>query len=219
MIREYRTIDKSGWRDGAWQNEPDKVQWVDEATGLDCLIVRNGGGALCGYVGVPEGHPWHGLDYMSCTQRPTCDDRWCEHSPETLASVHGGITFAASCFDPSRERFAEFQRRMEASTKEVKKYPRGDAADRLKRLGHLVGDYDAWREHVEATAICHVAADGRPDHVWWFGFDCAHSGDLCPKYDQYWRQSIPGLGDTYRNLEYVRRETQRLAAQLLAVVA
>lgn len=48
--------------DGPWVEEPDKAQWVDEATGLDCLIVRNPrAGHLCGYVGVPPGHPWHGV--------------------------------------------------------------------------------------------------------------------------------------------------------------
>lgn len=65
---------------GPWTEEPDKAQWVDDTTGLDCLIVRNPMGALCGYVGVPPGHPWHGQDY---------DD--------VHASVHGGLTFSNSC--------------------------------------------------------------------------------------------------------------------------
>jgi hypothetical protein len=34
---EYRTIDKSQWGPGPWQDEPDKKQWQDEATGLPCL--------------------------------------------------------------------------------------------------------------------------------------------------------------------------------------
>lgn len=66
---------------GPWDNEPDKAQWIDEATGLDCLMVRNPFGALCGYVGVQPGHPWHGQDY---TVLPDVD-------------VHGGLTFADSC--------------------------------------------------------------------------------------------------------------------------
>lgn len=49
--------------DGPWCDEPDKIQWIDETTDLDCLIVRAvTTGALCGYVGVPPGHPWHGMD-------------------------------------------------------------------------------------------------------------------------------------------------------------
>lgn len=51
------------WREveGPWQQEPDKVQWVDEATGLPCLVVRAQDGHLCGYVGVDSEHPAHRL--------------------------------------------------------------------------------------------------------------------------------------------------------------
>lgn len=80
---EYRTIDKSAWPRGPWDNEPDKMQWQDEATGLPCLIVRGPSGALCGYVGVPEGHKWHGQDYDNC---------------EPCPDVHGGLTFASACY-------------------------------------------------------------------------------------------------------------------------
>ena len=45
---EYRTIDKSQWGEGPWQDEPDKIQWQDEETGLPCLIVRGHMGFLCG---------------------------------------------------------------------------------------------------------------------------------------------------------------------------
>lgn len=47
-------------RDEPWTDEPDKAQWVDESTGLDCLIVRAWHGALCGYVGVRPTHPLYG---------------------------------------------------------------------------------------------------------------------------------------------------------------
>ena len=78
-------FNKGDWGPGAWLNEPDKVQWIDETTGLDCLIVRNNGGALCGYVGVLPGHPWHGKGYS---------DIDCE-----LADVHGGLTVANKCHE------------------------------------------------------------------------------------------------------------------------
>lgn len=63
--KRYRTMDKSDWGPGAWQKEPDKLQWQDKATGLPCLIVRNRMGALCGYVGVAKGHPDYRKDYHS----------------------------------------------------------------------------------------------------------------------------------------------------------
>ena len=58
-MKTFKTKDKTNWPSrGPWDNEPDKAQWIDEASGYDCLIVRGGGGALCGYVGVPEYLSW-----------------------------------------------------------------------------------------------------------------------------------------------------------------
>ena len=68
---------------GPWTDEPDKAQWVDPDTGLDCLVVRNYMGGLCGYVGVPADHPDFGVEY---------DD--------VDVSVHGGLTFAGRCWTP-----------------------------------------------------------------------------------------------------------------------
>lgn len=70
----------------------------------------------------------------------------------------------------------------------------------------------------EATGICHVPGDGEPDHVWWLGFDCAHSGDHGP--DDATRSRTKGgiwaLGpmSTYKTLQYVKAECCRLAWQL-----
>jgi hypothetical protein len=144
---QWTFIDKSAWPRGPWDDEPDKMQWLDEATGLPCLIVRGPlAGALCGYVGVPEGHPCFGVEYDA----PGVD-------------VHGGLTFAGPC-DPDR-----------------------------------------------AHGICHVVEPGEPDGVWWLGFDCAHGGDLAPAFEAALRDV---LGDEYRDLDYVRAECARLAAQL-----
>lgn len=77
---EYRTIDKSTWGAGPWQDEPDKMQYADPVTGLPCLIVRGPQGSLCGYVGVAEGHPYYKQDGYSFD-----------------VDVHGGITFTNSC--------------------------------------------------------------------------------------------------------------------------
>jgi hypothetical protein len=88
QTKEWRFIDKAGWGEGPWQDEPDKVQWQDEATGLPCLIRRNGAsGALCGYVGVPEGHPWFGRDYSDLLS----------------IEVHGGLTYSDLCDSDDKE--------------------------------------------------------------------------------------------------------------------
>lgn len=78
--KEWTNVNKSKWGDGPWQSEPDKMQFPDEATGLPCLIVRNNSGALCGYVGVPEGHP-----------------AYKKHYDDVSADVHGGLTFSDQC--------------------------------------------------------------------------------------------------------------------------
>lgn len=163
------TIDKTTWGPGPWQDEPDYLHWVDEATNLDCLVVRAGsGGHLCGYVGVPEGHPWHGRGYSECTRTPPCEDGWCEHSPDGQTNAHGGITYASAC----------------------------------------------------SGRICHHAP-GRPEPVWWFGFDCAHCDDIGPAMEARMAHlQLPNFrGDRreYRTLAYVQSECAKLAAQLAAV--
>jgi hypothetical protein len=52
-------IDKADWGDGPWQYEPDRVHFDDPATRLPCRVERHAMyGHLCGYVGLPVGHPW-----------------------------------------------------------------------------------------------------------------------------------------------------------------
>lgn len=67
--------------------------------------------------------------------------------------------------------------------------------------------------------VCHVPEPGEPDAVWWFGFDCAHFGDLSPGMLQY-RSSFGReltRSETYRDFDYVKREVERLAEQLAEV--
>ncbi len=96
---QWTTQDKTTWPAGPWHDEPDKIQWQDPATGLACLIHRGGGGALCGYVGVPSSHPWHGHSYdqrVSCTN--DCDPDYCyDHEIDGRISVHGGLTYSGAC--------------------------------------------------------------------------------------------------------------------------
>lgn len=104
--------------------EPDEERF--EAHGLACHILRHRVlGHLCGYVGLPAGHPLHG-----------------ETNPLRIdVEVHGGVTYG--------------------------------------------------RKHT--------------DGLYWVGFDCSHYGDLTPG----------GVdGGTYRTIEYVRKETRKLARQL-----
>lgn len=85
---ESSYIDKSSWGAGPWQEEPDKREWRHPDNGLPCLIVRGPHGALCGYVGCPPGHPFHGADGFG--GEPACLD------------VHGGITFGDKCAEDGK---------------------------------------------------------------------------------------------------------------------
>lgn len=90
--KTWTTEDKSTWGDGPWQQEPDKEQFADEATGLPCLVKRShASGALCGYVGVPEGHPWFSVGYGALEEDG--------NAPE----VHGGLTYADFCQEGPEE--------------------------------------------------------------------------------------------------------------------
>lgn len=176
FVEEYHeVVDRSKWPAGPWDGEPDKAVWVDEATGLDCMIVRQGNsGHLCGYVGVGPDHPWHATTYSTCTVG--CDEGWCGHTPESRLEVHGGITFSERCHpDP-------------------------------KGPGH---------------GICHLARPGRPEPVWWFGFDCAHYMDLQPLILSTLGREVlddsPLGNGTYRTVGYVVGECEDLARQLAGV--
>lgn len=81
-IKRYTTFDKKAlFGVGPWEGEPDKIQFIHEESGYDALIVRNQGlGNLCGYVGVPEGHP--------------AFEKECG---EIGVAVHGGLTFSNFC--------------------------------------------------------------------------------------------------------------------------
>lgn len=73
----------------------------------------------------------------------------------------------------------------------------------------------------EATSVCHVPGPGDPEHVWWFGFNCAGEADLNPVEAAEARARGAGdeqfRGKTYRTLGYVAHCCAELAAQLVAV--
>jgi hypothetical protein len=187
--KQYTYVDKSKWKRGIWDSEPDKIQFEDEATKMPCLIVRGPSGSLCGYVGVSEGHPLFGIDYSSCSLKEAkpkgitegdekfgewsrersrkqliCSEKgYCSHTPESILEVHGGITFTSFC-----------------------------------------------HESKDHHGICHIPAKGEPDKVWWFGFDCAHSGDESPAYDRISSDDYA----SYKDIDYVKSEIAGLAKQL-----
>lgn len=70
-------VDRSEWNRGPWDDEPDEVLWIDDNTGLPCMMMRNHAGAWCGYVG---------------TERAM---------DSTYMSVHGGINWCRKMGAPT----------------------------------------------------------------------------------------------------------------------
>ena len=159
--------DKTRWRagHGVWDDEADKIQFVDATTGFDCLIVRvPHTGSLCGYVGVSEAHPLFGKEYDFCPI--SCGALYCEHCPDHVLNAPGGITFSNFC-----------------------------------------------QEHDNGLPeVCHVAQTGRPERAYWFGFDCAHAGDLMPAIGRI--HEGDRYKDVYRDANKVHVGCANLAVEL-----
>jgi hypothetical protein len=62
-VEQHCTDKKPTAKQGEWNLEPDKVIFKDLQTGYYCLVARNKLGVLCGYVGIPKGHPSWRKDY------------------------------------------------------------------------------------------------------------------------------------------------------------
>jgi hypothetical protein len=79
--------------------------------------------------------------------------------------------------------------------------------------GGLTFAAECHKADAPCRGICHIPAPGEPEHLWWFGFDCAHGGDIMPVHH------LPNFGgETYRAVPYVKAEVASLARQLAACV-
>jgi hypothetical protein len=187
--REWNFVDKSKWGVGPWADEPDKVQWVDKKTGLPCLAVRHpSAGHWCGYVGVTPEHPLFGVGYSERSEKL---EAALEARKQRSVGDNPGMGVLLALLSG-----------------EVEPTP-----DRALEVHGGITFADRCHGDPEGHTICHVAEAGEPE-VFWFGFDCAHAGDLSPAYRTYFREPSP---DRYRPLGYVRDECRKLAAQLKAI--
>lgn len=194
-------IDKSSWGPGPWDHEPDVLRYVID--GFACFVNRPTlHGALCGYVAIPPGHPWHGKDH---------DDI---HEADPDLEVHGGLTFSnltsgdyrfvPSCFCPDE---AEFQAAIEKSP--------DDDTTRL-----VYADWLCEEGRYEDEMLMRQNPE-----LWWIGFDCAHAFDFQPGMAAHTGRSYHGhnletgsgsglhSGEVYRDLNYVKGEIAKLAAR------
>ena len=237
----WRTMDKSTWGAGPWQDEPDKLQWPDPATGAPCMMIRGQAtGAWCGYVGVFPSHPWHGLDLGDCilpdakrrgvkmgdaqlpswisarlAERMTCGYDRCTHTPEWLLDVHGGLSFSGMSTPLTPDVWMRWHTELVSRREEARLFPQGDAARYLAEWSGALDSFKTWATMNESRGICHVREPhDPPDAVWWFGFDCAHADDMAPFLMSLSRalRNLPGA--EYRTMTFVQSEVSSLAGQL-----
>lgn len=179
------------WGEGAWEDEPDKVQWIDGESGLHCIILRAGvDGSLNGYVAVHEGHPCHGHDLGH--RRPLVDED--EFGPAIWAEGEEPDSRGPGCRSSCLGQDIELH-------------------NALNFAGPSVDPVD---QDEEGRSRC-LAGDITSGSHWWFGFDNGHAGDGTPAMH---RASIAGAWSNnwpYRDVVFVGRECVKLARQLAEI--
>jgi hypothetical protein len=83
MEAVYHVPDMKPKAAGPWRQEAEKVAWTDSETGLACIIRRDRGGHLCGFVAIGADHPLFGFDSRAI--------------PRALVSVHAGLNYSELC--------------------------------------------------------------------------------------------------------------------------
>jgi hypothetical protein len=202
MVREIKKELKSKMPEGIWQEEPDYQHWIDEETGLDCLIVRNSGGALCGYVGIPQSHPFYSFGYSDCilptASLPTEEEKK-KHKQEQITFYTEHLKYPR---DKAEKFYEVFARYFDEKRKCSEEWCQHKPESILSAHGGITygGPGNTYIKHPENQLL------------WWFGFDCAHSGDYRPARNYEWSDD-----GEYRNLEYVMFECKELAKQLMTI--
>ena len=93
---------------GPWTGEADKVGWIDQHTGMACIILRRSNGTLSGYVAVTPNHPLHGYRHDAI--------------PGALEIlVHGGLSYAEPCEETRPERISVCHVRIRKTPKVTRK--------------------------------------------------------------------------------------------------
>jgi len=102
-LQVYHNPDRRPSGDGPWNNEADKVSWIDNETGLGCIMLRQKNGTISGYVGVSPEHPLFGYEADAVPV-------------DVSNTVHGGVTYGKACEVNRFERRAHGKPRQERYT-------------------------------------------------------------------------------------------------------
>lgn len=156
MTADIYGVDRSSWPAGPWDFEAeDRLEWRDAATRLPCLMVRNGRGAWCGYVGMPPGHPLHGVSYHDARDQ---DGAW-------IDEAHGGLTYSAACDG----HICHVPQPGEPEDAWWLGFDCGHAGDHVPALAST--SYGRYRDVAyvkeKVTRLAQILVDGKPDAARW----------------------------------------------------
>jgi len=210
------SLDKQSWGKGEWLNEPDKMQFFDEDSGLRCLALRNyGTGSWCGYVEVDHRHPAYGLscngidnllEEVSQAQFHEVLHEWYKAGRKGLPSTDNMIELP----DPSEIGEAitsirvhggiTFGNSPSSMSPGMWQHVQSQFEKAREQAAiHPVGDAARWLHKWEPAehdyeafkaiviATC-ICFDPPDDDAWLFGFDTSHGFDLMPALEQFMKR-------------------------------
>ena len=234
-----KTLDKSSWRKGPWNSEPDKVVWVDPETGLDCMIIRSRSGSLCGYVGVERNHPWWEVEYNACVNRhaPISKEeklkrakKWVEDAQKRMDA---GEDHVKSGLEIAKLNLQNLEAGGFLATHDTYDCLDWDREDRCQSPEAIIEVHGGLT--YSGSGLGPHPVSPQKEDLFWFGFDCAHYMDFAPGMDAISRSlNLPsreegpydeergilmeyGQPSTYRDITYVKAEVESLAHQLKTI--
>jgi hypothetical protein len=192
------------WADGPWDEEPDLIGWTAEA-GYPALMWRNHMGALCGYVGLPEGHVLHGLEYNSAELTARLDSHQGLTFSDFLTEASPGLGLPTDLarhwwigFDCSHS--GDDMPAMEALLSSIPSVSRSH--ERLKEAKERLGG-DRWRETYKTVEFVRAWVEDLAQCV-------AHAASVAASMDETITRLSKPEGTEGQN---ERRETERDAAE------
>lgn len=181
--------------------------------GLWCLVLDTGTGHHCGYVQIPEDHPWYGVYYNG----KTAEER----------ELGKAWMFAVAADSKAREAAGDPDHFLNA----LNAHPSPNREIAYEETVEGMVSVHGGITFSELTNFAQVLdqGDGIPEG-WWIGFDCAHAGDApsplwleaMRRSDEPWERERAAIhdryptGEHYWTLDETATEVLNLAVQVLA---
>jgi hypothetical protein len=188
-------------------DSPDRLLSEGEAYGFQWVVTHNEMGYRCGYIRLPENHPWHGCDHNSID-----------------ASVHGGLTFS-ECGNYAQPNNGAIS--SDGTITSINPIVNGiydvllwnGTTNAIQQVQLNVVNGKATNSSNAIFAINNNTVSPDLNSDWWIGFCCGHLGDAPdPALPGGCRPGIFSYGKI-RTQEYVEEQCKQLCEQALAASA